>query len=150
MAPNTWLSPFWGLAKTYFTDSNAFPYARFSRWHCRSSLSHTFTCFLHVNFKFRTLSHPMRTVDVFFLLLFFSFDVQRAVNKTPLFSAGWSSPLQFLYHCPWEMTLAVTPHMKVLCISFQGSPDHTYLISLLLWTFVEVLPSSLFSSYFVF
>lgn len=56
---------------------------------------------------------PWGPAMLFFFSCLCSTYTQRTVSKTLLLSAGCSSLCNFVfYHCPWEITLAVTPHMK--------------------------------------
>ena len=123
------------------------------------SLLYSLTCFLCLAIKFCSLSKAMRTGGA---ILFFSFTVvlaQRAVSKTLLLSAGCSSSLQFLFlslslrnniscHPSHERGEGKKASLEIslgASVSFQGFPDHVYVFSLLLWSYVEVLPSSPFS-----
>lgn len=90
----------------------------FSRCHCRSrhlvSILYTFTWFLCVAFMFCSLSQDMRTGDAIFFLLNVVL-THRGLWVKVFCSLQDAVPLCnffFFNHCPWEITLAVTPHVK--------------------------------------
>lgn len=113
---------------------------------------HLFFC---VAFKLCTLSKALRTGDAIFFFPVYVVLTHGGLLVKLFCSLQDAAPLcNFVfYHCPWEITLAVTPHMKEVgerkppSFSFQGFPDHVYVFSFLLRSFVEVLPSSLFHFY---
>lgn len=122
---------------------------------CLGRLLYTFTCFLGV-IKFFTLSNDTRTGGAIFFC-FQSVYTYRAASITLLLSTGGSSLCSsFFYHCLGEITLVAPAHTKEVgkrkppllsgSVCFlSGFPGHGYVCSLLLWTFGEGSPSSLFS-----
>lgn len=114
---------------------------------------YTSSCFFCVAFKFCTLSKALRTGDAVFFPPVYVVLTHRGLLVKLFCSLQEAATLCNFVFLSLSLRNNISCHpshervggRKPPSFSFQGFPDHVYVFSFLLRSFVEVLPSSLFS-----